>query len=220
MKKDKSKLSADSVSPFIEKIEHLSKVQRIFIIIAVFAILLGGFTSITYYPKYQKIKDLEKEYEKQKEQLENAKKNAKELNSYRAKMKEVEKQFQIVKQALPEKEEIPSLLASISQSGMDSGLEFLLFQPQNEVERDFFAEIPVSISVTGRYHELARFFDKVGNLPRIVNIRNILIDPEEGGETLTTKCSAVTYKFVESKPKGKKSKGKKSKKKKKSRKKK
>ena len=201
MKKDKSKLSADSVSPFIEKIERLSKVQRILIIIAVFAILLGGFTSITYYPKYSKIQKLEKEYDKQKEKLEIAKKNAKELNSYRAKMKEVEKQFQIVKQALPEKEEIPSLLAGISQSGMDSGLEFLLFQPQDEVERDFFAEIPVSISVTGRYHELARFFDRVGNLPRIVNIRNIIIDPEEDGETLTTQCSAVTYKFIESKQK-------------------
>jgi type IV pilus assembly protein PilO len=201
MKKDKSKLSGDSVSPFIEKIESLSKLQRIFIIIAVFAILLGGFTFITYYPKYTKIQKLEKEYDKQKEQLKIAKKNAKELNSYRSKIKEVEKQFQIVSKALPEKEEIPSLLASISQSGMDSGLEFLLFQPQNEVQRDFFAEIPVSISVTGRYHELAKFFDKVGNLPRIVNIRNISINPEKDGQTLSTKCSAVTYKFIESKSK-------------------
>jgi type IV pilus assembly protein PilO len=206
MKKDKSKLSADSVSPFIEKIERLSKTQRIFIIIAVFAILMGGFTSITYYPKYNKIQKLEKEYNKQKDQLKIAKKNAKELNSYRTKVKEVEKQFQIVRQALPEKEEIPSLLASISQSGMDSGLEFLLFQPQNEVQRDFFAEIPVSISVTGRYNELAKFFDKVSNLPRIVNIRNISINPDKDGETLTTKCSAVTYKFIESEPKKSRSK--------------
>jgi type IV pilus assembly protein PilO len=196
MKKDKNKLSADSVSPFIEKIERLSKLQRIFIIIAVFTFLLGGFTFISYYPKYQKIQKLEKEYNKQKEQLEIAKKNAKELNTYRAKMKEAQQQFQIVKQALPEKEEIPSLLASISQSGMDSGLEFILFQPQSEVKRDFYAEIPVSISVTGRYHELAKFFDKVGNLPRIVNIRNIVINPEKNGETLTTKCNAVTYKFI------------------------
>ena len=203
MKKDRRKLSADSVSPFIEKIERLSKLQRIFIIISVYMVLLGGFSFISYYPKYQKIQQLEKDLKKENDKLEIAKKNAKELNSFRAKMKEAEEQFQIVKKALPENEEIPSLLASISQSGMDSGLEFLLFQPQNDIERDFYAEIPVSISVTGRYYELAKFFDKVGKLPRIVNIRNIVINPEKGGETLTTKCTAVTYKFIESKPKKK-----------------
>jgi type IV pilus assembly protein PilO len=115
-------------------------------------------------------------------------------------MENAEDQFKIVKRALPENEEIPSLLASISQSGMDSGLEFFLFQPQNEIKKDFYAEIPVSISVTGRYQEVARFFDKVGNLPRIVNMRNISIDPNDGGQLLSTKCTAVTYKFIESSP--------------------
>ena len=201
MKKDRSKLTADSVSPFIEKIERLSKLQRILIIISVYLVLFGSFSLISYYPKYQKIQKLEKDFKKENEKLEIAKKNAKELNTFRAKMKEAEEQFQIVKKALPDNEEIPSLLANISQSGMDSGLEFILFQPQNEIERDFYAEIPVSISVTGRYYELAKFFDKVGKLPRIVNIRNIAINPEKGSETLTTNCTAVTYKFLESKSK-------------------
>lgn len=209
MKKDKVKLSADSVSPIIEKVEQLSKAQRIAIIVLVFLVIIGGFTSVSYYPKHQEISKLQKEHDKQKKDLEIAKKNAKELNKYRTEMKEKEEQFQIVRRALPEKEEIPSLLASISQSGMDSGLEFLLFQPQNEVEKDFYAEIPVSISVTGRYHEVAKFFEKVGNLPRIVNIRNIGIKPEKSGDKLTANCTAVTYKFVESKTKNKKSIGKK-----------
>lgn len=209
--KDKSKLSSDSVSPIIEKIEQLSQIQRIVIIVLVFLVLLGGFTFLSYYPRHQEIAKLEKEYNKEKEKLEVAKKNAKDLNKFRAKMKDAEEQFQIVKRALPEKEEIPSLLASISQSGMDSGLEFLLFQPQSEVQKDFYAEIPVSISVTGRYNEVAKFFDKVGNLPRIVNIRNINIKPDNGGENLTTRCTAVTYKFSEQKPKAKKSKSRKKK---------
>lgn len=199
MKKDKSKLSADSVSPIIEKIEQLSQVQRIAIIVVVFLALIGGFTILSYYPKHKQIAKLEKEYEEQKEKLKIAKKNAKDLNKYRTKMKDAEEQFQIVKRALPDKEEIPSLLSSISQSGMDSGLEFLLFQPQAEIQKDFYAEIPVSISVTGRYNEVAKFYNKVGNLPRIVNIRNIDINPDKGGEALTTKCTAVTYKFSEPK---------------------
>lgn len=212
MKKDKSKLSADSVSPIIEKIEQLSQVQRIVIIVVVFLALIGGFTLLSYYPKHDEIAKLEKEYEKEKDKLEIAKKNAKDLNKYRAKMKDAEEQFQIVKRALPENEEIPSLLSSISQSGMDSGLEFLLFQPQSEIQKEFYAEIPVSISVKGRYNEVAKFYDKVGGLPRIVNVRNININPEKGGDILITKCTAVTYKFSEPKTKPKKkSRGKKSK---------
>ncbi len=205
MKKDKNKLSADSVSPIIEKIEHLSKLQRIIIIVAVFLALIGSFSFFSYLPKYKEIGLLKKELNQQQEKLKIAKKNAKELNSWRSKMEEAEEQFEIVKRALPEKEEIPSLLASISQSGMDSGLEFLLFQPNSEIKKDFYSEIPVSISVIGRYHEVAKFFDKLGNLPRIVNVRNIAINPGDGGEVLTTKCTAVTYKFIESAPQKKKS---------------
>jgi type IV pilus assembly protein PilO len=115
-------------------------------------------------------------------------------------MKAAEEQFEIAKMALPEKEEIPSLLASISQSGKDSGLEFLLFQPKPEVKKDFFAEIPVAISVSGGYHNVAMFFDKVANLSRIVNINNIALKPQKNGEELVTNCTAVTYKFVEAVP--------------------
>ncbi len=211
MMKDKSKISGDSVSPIITKIEELSKIQRIAIVVVVFLSLIGGFTFISYYPKHQKISKMKKVLTEQQEKLEVAKKNAKQLKYYRAKMKEAEDQFQIVKRALPENEEIPTLLANISQSGMDSGLEFNLFQPQKEIEREFYSEIPVSMIVTGRYHELAKFFDKVGSLPRIVNIRDININPNKDGDVLTTKCSAVTYKFIESKPKPKSKQGRKKK---------
>ena len=206
MKKDRSKVSGDSVSPIIVKIEELSNIQRIAIIVIFYVALVGGFTFLSYYPKHQEIDKLNKNLAEQENKLKTAKKNAKELNYYRAKMKEAEENFQIVKKALPESEEIPTLLANISQSGMDSGLEFLLFQPQKEIEREFYAEIPVSMIVTGRYYEFAKFFDKVGGLPRIVNIKKININPDKNGEMLTTTCSAVTYKFIESKEKSQKGK--------------
>jgi len=206
MKKDRSKVSGDSVSPIIVKIEELNNIQRIIIIVIVYVALIGGFTFLSYYPKHQKIDKLNKDFAEQQKKLQTAKKNAKELNYYRAKMKETEENFQIVKKALPESEEIPTLLANISQSGMDSGLEFLLFQPQKEIEREFYAEIPVSMIVTGRYNEFAKFFDKVGGLSRIVNIRKLNINPDKDGEMLTTTCSAVTYKFIESKKESKKGK--------------
>jgi type IV pilus assembly protein PilO len=200
----KSKVSADSLSPIFEKIEQLTKVQRILITVGVFVLLLGGFSYFSYWPKYQKIDELKKTLVSEEKKLEIAKRNARQLNSWRAKMKSKEEQFQVVKQALPEKEEIPSLLASISQSGKDAGLEFELFQPKPEVERDFYAEIPVAINVTGSYHDVAIFFDKVAVLSRIVNIDDIHVFPKSGkAETagkLTTECTAVTYKFLDKPP--------------------
>jgi type IV pilus assembly protein PilO len=209
----KAKVSADTLSPVFEKIEQLTKVQRIIITVVVFILLLGGFAYLSYWPKYQKIGELNKTLMAEEKKLEIAKRNARQLNSWRAKMKSKEEQFKVVKQALPEKEEIPSLLASISQSGKDAGLEFELFQPKPEVERDFYSEIPVAINVTGSYHDVATFFDKVAVLGRIVNIDDIHVFPKSGkGEDagkLTTECTAVTYKFLD-KPKAKKGRKKKS----------
>lgn len=200
----KSKISADTLSPVFEKIEQLTKVQRILITVGVFILLIGGFSYLSYWPKYQEIDKLAKVLEAEEKKLEIAKRNARQLNSWRAKMKSKEEQFKVVKQALPEKEEIPSLLASISQSGKDSGLEFELFQPKPEVEKDFYAEIPVAINVTGSYHDVASFFDKVAVLNRIVNITDIHVFPKSGNTVdagkLTTECTAVTYKFLDKPP--------------------
>ena len=142
-----------------------------------------------------------------------AKKNAANLKKFEKKMEEAEVQFKTAMKALPEKEEIPSLLTSISRSGQDVGLEFLEFTPKAEVRKEFYAEIPVSIKVNGGYHDLAIFFDKVARLSRIVNIKNINIGPGKDTQSLNTSCTAVTYKFVEPAPK-KPSKKKKKKKKK------
>jgi type IV pilus assembly protein PilO len=90
-------------------------------------------------------------------------------------------------------------LSSISQSGRDAGLDFLLFQPQAEKNKDFYAEIPVSIKITGNYHNVALFFDKVARLSRIVNIDDIKMTSTKGNANLITSCKAVTYRFVEKK---------------------
>jgi type IV pilus assembly protein PilO len=214
----KSKKTADTLSPLFEKIEQLTKLQRILITVGVFVLLLGGFSYLSYWPKNQQIGELKKTLASEEKKLEVAKRNARQLNSWRAKMKSKEEQFKVVKQALPEKEEIPSLLASISQSGKDAGLEFELFQPKPEVERDFYSEIPVAINVTGSYHDVATFFDRVAVLSRIVNIGDIHVFPKSGGvegvAKLTMECTAVTYKFLDKPKKSKKSSSKKGRKKK------
>ena len=193
---------AKAIEPFFEKVEKLSKVQRVLISVGFFTLLAGVFIYFFFWPKLEKIQILTADLKKLEDKLKTAKRNAADLKKFQAKMKEAEAQFKMAMKKLPEKEEIPSLLASISDSGQQVGLEFLLFQPKKEQKKEFYAEIPVSMSIRGDYHNLALFFDQVARLSRIVNIRNIQMSRAGGnGSTeLNTKCMAVTYKFVETPP--------------------
>ena len=199
--------------PFFEKVEKLSKLQRLLISALFFVLIAGSFIYFSYWPKLEKIGSLKSELKKTEKKLAVAKRNAEALKKFQAKMKEAEAQFKIAMTKLPEKEEIPSLLTSISDSGQQVGLEFLLFEPKPEKKKEFYAEIPVAMNIRGDYHNLALFFDEVARLSRIVNIRNIQMTraKKSGSKVLNTKCMAVTYKFIETPPK-KKSKKKKKKK--------
>ena len=184
----------------IAKIGKLSKLYKILLCLGLFTLLVGPFVYFSFVPKINKINVLKKESATLESRLVTAKAKASQLKYYQDKLKDAEMEFKMVMKKLPEKKEIPALLSSISQSGRDAGLEFLLFQPESEQNKDFYAEIPVSIKVTGNYHNVALFFDKVARLSRIVNIDNIKMDSTKGGANLITSCKAVTYRFVETKP--------------------
>jgi type IV pilus assembly protein PilO len=190
---------AASIEPFFEKVEKLSRVQRIAISAAIFGLIAGCFIYFLFWPKFEQINRLNTQLDKLEKKLETAKRNAKNLKKFQAKMKEAEAQFQMAMKKLPEKQEIPSLLSSISDSGQQVGLEFLLFEPKAEKKKEFYAEIPVAMNIKGDYHNLAMFFDKVARLSRIVNIQNIQItnSKEKNTRDLSTRCMAVTYKFLE-----------------------
>jgi len=149
----------------------------------------------------QEIQTLGSEYEELEKKLSAAKNTAKNLPKVKEEMNNAESQLKVVMKALPETKEIPTLLEGISLSGQDAGLEFVLFQPGNERNQSFYAEIPVSIQVSGKYHNVALFFDKVARLPRIVNIQDINMkpDPAKKNNELITACTAVTYKFLDAK---------------------
>jgi type IV pilus assembly protein PilO len=196
----KIKISLELFSPVFEKIEKISKAQRIMIYFGAITILIGAFVYFCCLHKHKTIDKLNQNYDKLEQQLAAAKRNAMQLKKFRNNMKKAEKDYSLVMKALPEKQEIPALLAGISQAGKVVGLEFLLFQPKAEIKKDFYAEIPVSIQVAGNYHNVGLFFDKVATLPRIVNIEEIKMTTLKGGDELITSCSAVTYKFIDEAP--------------------
>ncbi|MCD4787411.1 MAG: type 4a pilus biogenesis protein PilO [Desulfobacterales bacterium] len=194
-------ISLKPIEPLFEKVGNISKLHRILICVATFIVITGSFVYFLYLPKFENLNQLNSEYKSLEQRLASAKIKAAQLNKYREKMKTAETQYKIAMKALPDKKEIPSLLTSISESGKEAGLEFLLFQPISEINKDFYAEIPVSIKVAGNYHNVGLFFDKVSRLSRIVNIKDIVIaTPREGG-MLNTSCTAVTYRFVEAEEK-------------------
>ena len=100
---------------------------------------------------------------------------------------------------LPKTQEIPDLLRNISDLGKTTGLEFISFLPAQEIQKDFYAEIPINITLLGPYHNVGSFLDKVSKLDRIVTVDNIkMAQPKEltGEILLTSTCQLVTYRFT------------------------
>ena len=176
-------------------------------------VLVGAFVYFSYMPKLKEIGKLKVKQNELQKKLQTAKKNAAQLDYYRARMREAETKFKIAKRALPDKKEIPTLIDGISQAAQDAGLDILVFTPKPEVRKEFYAQVPISIKVSGDYHNVAVFFDMVAGLPRIVNVTDIAIVPGKEDVELSTSCTAVVYRFVE--PVKQDDKGKKKKKKKK-----
>jgi len=181
---------------FLEKVGKLGKTQRILIFAGSVILLAGGFIFLFYLPKTTEITMVKKEISKLENKLLVAKKEAKNEAKFEAAFNEATAQLKAALKLLPDKREIPSLLRNISNLGKDSRLEFPLFSPQGEKAQDFYMEIPVSIVLSGKYNDVATFFDKVGSMARIVNIHGISMRPDKSmSTTLITKCTATTYRF-------------------------
>ena len=179
-----------------EKVEKIKMPIRIAIFAGTIVILAVAFWYFVYDPYSTEIAQTEGKIASLQQEINKAKARASNLKRFEVEYAEVDAQFQEALKLLPNTKEIPSLLKSITQLGTDSQLEFLLFSPQRERAQDFFMEIPVSIEVRGTYHNVAIFFDKVGQMERIVNILNVSMTPQKERSTiLTARFDAVTYRF-------------------------
>ncbi len=131
--------------------------------------------------------------------FENKQRKAANYDAYKAQLSQIEQSFGTMLRQLPGETEIPSLIVDISQTGLAAGLQEKLFQPQSEIPRDFYAEKPIRIRLSGGYHEIANFVSGVAALPRIVTLHNINITPEERGsyDVLSLDVMAKTYRYIE-----------------------
>ena len=129
--------------------------------------------------------------------LEKHQRMAKDLPRKKREFAQLEKQLKVALNMLPKRSQIPDLLENVSWAGKDSGLEFSTFKPLQETKKQFYAEVPVDLSVSGTYKQVLTFLKRVGEMPRIVDVKDLSLSQGKSGDQLTLKGQAVTYRFVE-----------------------
>ena len=192
---------SDTFSGILEKVVDLPTSQKVLIVILTVLLIEGGFYYFIYTNNSTKIRRLEKDIRQMQTRLVRLKKKSRELKKLKQEVTRAKKRLALISQLLPKQKEIPSLLDSISRSGTEARLEFLVFKPRKERLKNFYAEIPIDIEVRGTYHQVAIFLDKLSHLQRIVSARNLSMARagEENDEIiLKTKCTTVTYRYIES----------------------
>jgi type IV pilus assembly protein PilO len=131
--------------------------------------------------------------------FENKQRKAANYDAYKRQLSQIEQSFGTMLRQLPGETEIPSLIVDISQTGLAAGLQEKLFQPQPEIPKDFYAEKPIKIRLSGGYHEMANFVSGIAALPRIVTLHDISITPEaqDSFDRLSLEVTAKTYRYLD-----------------------
>jgi type IV pilus assembly protein PilO len=191
----------------------LSKGKKI-LILAVILCLLGGFYVKTFIlPGREELSALQSQLDKAMKELNESKAITKDLETYRAQVKTLEEDLKNALKQLPNEKEIPEILKNISSLGKESQLEFALFRPKVEEPQQFYAKVPIELTMIGTYHNTGLFFDRLSKLSRIINVVDFSMtrwkEPSRGRETsdevlLKTSAMLNTYRFVETKSEEKK----------------
>jgi type IV pilus assembly protein PilO len=165
------------------------------ILVVTVAIFIGAFCV----PYLQEKDDLTKARNQLESELATVRTKASSLQQLQKELAETQEMFGSKAALLPEGKEIPKLLKDISSLGTAAGLEFLSFKPMPEQPKDFYEEIPISISLKGPYHSIGRFFDSVSKLERIVSVGDMKMRSptrENNEMILKADCQLVTYRFT------------------------
>jgi len=166
------------------------------VFVAVVAFCIYMFVIKTEIPLLERAQREEQEL---RATFEDKQRRAANFGAYRAQLDEIERDFGAMLRQLPGRTEVPNLLVDISQTGLSAGLEEQLFQPMGEIQREFYAELPIRIRLSGSYHELGSFVSGIAALPRIVTLHDIAISPvdEEVFDELTLDVTAKTYRYLD-----------------------
>ncbi|MDD3326851.1 MAG: type 4a pilus biogenesis protein PilO [Zoogloea sp.] len=169
---------------------------RVATLLAIFLVIVVGGWWFDWSEQLTVLETKEREEAVLKEDWVGKKRQAVNLPEYRRQLSEIDRQFGALLKQLPNRSEMESLLADINQAGLGRGLQFELFKPGTEVMKDFYAELPIAVRVTGSYHDLGEFVGDVAQMPRIVTLNDIAIETQKDG-VLKFDATAMTYRYLD-----------------------
>ncbi len=173
---------------------------------AAFFLPLALYGYFGWMPQQEEIRQIQRQVDQQQHIYRRNLKLTRYLPRKKKEYAYLSKQLRVALNMLPKKSQIPDLLEEVTRAGKNSGLEFTVFKPMPEVSRQFYAEVPVDFTVTGSYRQLAVFLKRVGEMPRIVDMKNMALSRQRGS-LLAVTGHAVTYRFIEESKKKKQRKG-------------
>jgi type IV pilus assembly protein PilO len=168
----------------------------------VFIIIIAAGLYFDTQKQLDQLKKVEASESKLKAEFTKKADQAAKLDLYKDQLAEMQASFQAILRQLPEKTDVESLLVDVSQTGLANGLEIKKFKPSAEEKKGFYAELPISLEVSGEYHDLASFISGVAALPRIVTMHDIKLkrtvtkEGEPGTDKLQMTAIAKTYRYL------------------------
>ncbi len=218
----------------MDSISKLPTSKKLLILLAFVVVISGLYVYLLHLPQQAKLNGLRRELGKLNDELKESEAVKRELAKFQKEDEALQRKLILALAQLPNKKEIPTLLRNISSLGKGSGLEFLLFKPKPEERvgaapgkqkpgapgkqkpgapgkrkpeepQDFYARVPLELTMLGSYHNVAVFFDKISKLDRIINILNFSMGDvkQVGDETVVkTSCLATTFRFLETEEEG------------------
>lgn len=170
-------------------------VPRVTVLLSLFLLILLAGWWFVWSDQLDALELKQLDEAKLKEEFVAKKRQAVNLDLYTQQLNEMDRSFGALLKQLPNKSEVESLLVEINQAGMGRGLQFELFKPGQEVVKDFYAELPISVKLTGSYHDFGAFAGDIGKLSRIVTLNNLSITANAAGKDGNLAMDAVTKTF-------------------------
>jgi len=172
-------------------------VPKITALLGVFAALLAAGWWFVWQDQLDALELKRNEETKLKEEFLSKKQQAVNLELHKQQLNEIDRSFGALLKQLPNKAEVESLLVEINQSGMGRGLQFELFKPGAEIVKDFYAELPISVRLTGSYHDFGAFAGDIGRLSRIVTLNNLSIASQQKDGTMVLDAVTKTFRYLD-----------------------
>jgi type IV pilus assembly protein PilO len=169
---------------------------KVVVLVGLFVVAITAGWWFVWQDQLDSLENKRNEEVKLKEEFLSKKRQAVNLDLHLQQLNEMDRSFGALLKQLPNKAEVESLLVEINQAGMGRGLQFELFKPGQEVVKDFYAELPITVKLTGSYHDFGAFAGDIGRLSRIVTLNNIAISTQsakEGGLVLDAVTKTFRY---------------------------